>query len=809
MFSSHFLLIGTVRKLLRQHGGLELATEGDGFVLWFESVASGALFCMELQQELLDVSWSPAVKKLCKSAYGIGNSSIPDRLKVLLLMGDSTTLSCSQKIHRWAVQGLQYLKRHSGDKCFSGPRVRCGVHVLKSGCNIIEKVSLGVYSFSGPDVEKGRVICDIGNGGQILVSSEAQAVILESLNAAHFPMIWHWGGYAFDDEDEDPEVHHIYEIAPSQGIIKLRTFTGLRGNIRRVIDPGLQCMTIDPPRRNVVIVCAAAKDVNISQIACSIADDLFFEMQERFWGWRLFPDTDVKAFTECNSFSALNVILNRAPSRDSSGDHKKQLLNPNQDGVWYFAFGKPEDALRFALCCQLELAYAQWPGKVANKYKKVFTADKAPLWCGLPVAFAIHLCPLPDVLLSAQADNPSGAESTISIWKHTKSISKDSTFKLELCNPSRKNVLYASADALRQTWNILKECTCNGQVVTTGEFLQSMTVPLSHVGGPIVEQLGKVTLDTFDDPVYLYQMLPVELAARSFPLLSEVLKRGQLISPGARMAPPAKPGLTFVFTYTLKTNNGNGNDRKQGAHLMNQTFCAESLFNNTLLQNILNRYGGYLVDESGIGNMVLAFDSLNGAVCFCGSIQKALNIRKRSMKSSDGDSWLDATDLETQMLFDDEEDDHFSDGRHIKMGIAAVDSMSMRDVFEGIDTTTGRRRYSTPVLNMASRVAKSAHPGQILLVGKFNVNTLLSDKTKYGKEARRLLLIKRGYYTLKGFGRKARLITEVRDPKVQDASLDFDLKESTISKTTNSKEEEEEPAVVKSYTLNFKHSIIK
>ena len=53
----------------------------------------------------------------------------------------------------------------------------------------------------------------------------------------------------------------------------------------------------------------------------------------------------------------------------------------------------------------------------------------------------------------------------------------------------------------------------------------------------------------------------------------------------------------------------------------------------------------------------------------------------------------------------------------IKMGIASIRTTAeVRDVYLGIDTT-GRRRYGTPVLNMASRVAKSAATGQILMVG--------------------------------------------------------------------------------------------
>merc|ERR1712224_1142437 len=110
----------------------------------------------------------------------------------------------------------------------------------------------------------------------------------------------------------------------------------------------------------------------------------------------------------------------------------------------------------------------------------------------------------------------------------------------------------------------------------------------------------------------------------------------------------------------------------------------------------------------------------------------------------------------------------------IKMGIASIRTTAeVHDVFLGIDTTTGRRRYGTPVLNMASRVAKSARTGQILMVGR-NSETNIWDSVKHERlmcEMDDVLVIKHGFYKLRGFGEKPKFIYEVRSAEGLVTSL--------------------------------------
>jgi class 3 adenylate cyclase len=765
---------GTVRKLAAKLGALELATEGDGFVLWFESVPNATVFCMELQQELMQVSWSPSVKKLCNKAYG-QNAQGNQQIKSVQSDSESNaSRSTYSKIEKSYVRFLSKFRKE--EKCFNGPRVRCGVHTIRAGENTVENIALGVYSFSGPDFEKGRIICDMGHGGQVLVSAEAQQVILDNLNATQFPQIWHWGGWTFDS-DEKGTVHHIYEVAPSQGMVKKRNFEGLRGHIHLAYPPGVRFSSRQPPSKDVIIVCATVKHQNVSKAAIEIADRLFCEMQQRFWGWHITPDGAEKGSSfraiERRSLSFLGMDEFRTRSFGVGSNFGPSSQKSNQRPVqptkkWYFAFAKPEDALRFALCCQLELVYAQWPKKIKSRFDNLLTADKAPLWNGMPVAFAVHICKFPK--FESKKTMESTATNSIRMNIPSKS-------KLELCNPSKRQGLFCNKATLSETLGILDHVALDGQVVVTSSLIQSMSVPISNIGDPVVEHLGRVQIKSFLTPVDVYQVLPVELAARSFPTLSQAMPEGSLLSRGARSAPTPRVGLTFVFMYTISSDSAS--PTKEG----NETFSSNSIFDDQRLHILLKRYNGYLVDEVSLSNMVFAFESVSGAVCFCVRIQRSMAICKSRLKEC-GESF-ELSDDSPSMDFDSVNllRMNHEHNKNLKVGLASVETQQqVVDVFEGIDSKTGRRRYGTPILNLASRVAKSASVGQILMVAKNPGMKLWGGQMLNSTEGEedKVDLLELGYFKLKGFGDKPRFVYEVRsgDPILGCLNLESGITDS-------------------------------
>jgi len=814
---------GMIRKLTKKHGGLVLATEGDGFVLWFQNVPAGILFCMELQQELLDVSWSPAVKALCKKAYGTNIHRVP--IHEGKAAGDVTACGREKSsmsgfhhvIEEAFMSALCYFGLRKGDTCFNGPRVRCGAHLLSSEGSEIENVSLGIYSFSGHDFDKTRALCDIGNGGQVLISGEVQHILLKNLDAAKFPQIWHWGGYfinyttgekSANDKEGDRPIHHVYEVAPSQGVVKARKFERLRGDIELANPPGLFMETNEPPTKNAVFVCATPKELAATPQALQIADDLFSEMQERFWGWRVvadhataveIPGCDSRMQDRGKSFGSILTQGSKqgGSSPKHTGSKEKDRLGNAFTRSWCFVFCEPEDALRFALCCQLELAYATWPTKIVKKYKKVLTASKAPLWLGLPVAFAVHICKKPNLIPGFTeffATNTHGLRSASNLANDrpgklmassppSLKVRRYSKTNLELCNPNKRHVLSCPLESLAPTLGVLDAVANNGQVVATGDLLRSMKTPIANFGGSVIEQLGIVSLKDFCGPVNMYQVLPVQLASRTFPHLSNSIEEGNIISPGAKSAPKAKVGLTFVFTYMCgskgqatspsrrellgsdhfgsssmkprrSTSNASSSEQSQSVteEMSVGVEAGEHMFE---LQMMLNRYGGYLVDEVGVGNMVLAFDSVVGALCFCASVQRALGAVLE-------DHVIEASKTLAPFAISRSSLDGKGKGRSVKMGVATVDQVHVADVFEGVDSTTGRRRYSTPILNMASRVGRSARSGQILFAGRLTIPLVHEKAEIFAREVQGLELMEHGYYSLRGFGKKTCMITEVR-----------------------------------------------
>ena len=377
----------TVRNLIRRHMGIELATEGDGFVIWFPSVAAGAVFSMELQQELMEITWSKHVASLCIAVYGPSQEirSINDKHQFDDQPDDS----------EGSMRFFGHRLEAGRTPLYNGPRVRCGVHVLHANLNTVDNISLGLYSFSGPDFDKARLVCDCANGGQVLVSGDAQQKILEDLNGAHFPLIWHWGAYLLNPEeagwDEDEEKEHIYEIASCEGVFKHRYNESLR-NVEIVSFPGLDANTNLPPENEAVIVCASCKDGVLNAGALQIVDRIFSELQKQFWGWRIvepggppqdahFTHSDVEALWISKSKSFASRIFDfkstSLASTKTLASHKKR---PNE---WYYAFANAENALRFALCCQLELVYTWWPRSIHTKYRKEIHENKAPLWFGM------------------------------------------------------------------------------------------------------------------------------------------------------------------------------------------------------------------------------------------------------------------------------------------------------------------------------------------------------------------------------------------------------------------------------------------
>jgi len=113
-----------MRASLHRHGGYEVKTEGDAFMVAFAHPVSALEFCLEVQRELHAHPWSPDLLALPEAAEAPG---------------------------------------------FRGLRVRMGVHIGEPEA----RTRGNKVDYFGPMVNRAARIASAGHGGQILASKEA------------------------------------------------------------------------------------------------------------------------------------------------------------------------------------------------------------------------------------------------------------------------------------------------------------------------------------------------------------------------------------------------------------------------------------------------------------------------------------------------------------------------------------------------------------------------------------------------------------------------------------------------------------
>jgi class 3 adenylate cyclase len=112
-----------MRSTLHRHGGYEVKTEGDAFMIAVPTALNAVKFCLDAQRQLHDHPWSPELLALPEAAEAPG---------------------------------------------FRGVRVRMGVHVGEPEV----RADGDTVDYFGPMVNRAARVSQAGHGGQILVSGE-------------------------------------------------------------------------------------------------------------------------------------------------------------------------------------------------------------------------------------------------------------------------------------------------------------------------------------------------------------------------------------------------------------------------------------------------------------------------------------------------------------------------------------------------------------------------------------------------------------------------------------------------------------
>jgi len=168
-----------LRDALKAHGGLELATEGDAFVVCFSDPVNGVKWALQVQTDLMNVKWP---ERLAKS----GNVSSATEME-------------------------------GGAAIFCGLRVRMGLEV---GELVMAKAS---QINDDPVMVNCRKMSDFAHGGQILISNHALAATFKGLPSdTSWIAVGDVANITADDEGDD-EKSGLAAVQVLPGLLEART----------------------------------------------------------------------------------------------------------------------------------------------------------------------------------------------------------------------------------------------------------------------------------------------------------------------------------------------------------------------------------------------------------------------------------------------------------------------------------------------------------------------------------------------------------------------------------------------------------
>mmetsp|Transcript_47333 Transcript_47333/g.112575 ORF Transcript_47333/g.112575 Transcript_47333/m.112575 type:complete len:767 (+) Transcript_47333:217-2517(+) len=291
----------TIRRVLAAYNGYEVTTEGDAFQLAFHDAFDAIRFCLELQRELLHVSWPLEILQQ------------PDAME-------------------------------AEDRSWRGLRVRMGVHSGRPLSTTRHEVT-GRTCYHGPFVALAKAIEDIAHGGQILTSSACFSQFSGSLAKLGCPEVVDLGTHILKGSGlgGGPDAHgservRILQLTPrelaSNPIAGIGISTVQRGGRSFPRIKTVKCESPSyhdaPAGPSITICCASAHGLEeLSLVDVKLWSQVHTSLKECMW--------DVMCST------------NEAYFWEES------------DAVFKLAFGTPFAMAKFATMLQQRLAAVQWP----------------------------------------------------------------------------------------------------------------------------------------------------------------------------------------------------------------------------------------------------------------------------------------------------------------------------------------------------------------------------------------------------------------------------------------------------------------
>eukprot|EP00817_Percolomonadidae_sp_ATCC50343_P003580 CAMPEP_0117426718 /NCGR_PEP_ID=MMETSP0758-20121206/6755_1 /TAXON_ID=63605 /ORGANISM="Percolomonas cosmopolitus, Strain AE-1 (ATCC 50343)" /LENGTH=709 /DNA_ID=CAMNT_0005212013 /DNA_START=519 /DNA_END=2645 /DNA_ORIENTATION=- len=184
-----------MREAILEFNGYEVKTEGDAFMISFESVRAAVECCSAVQLRLLEETWPEGL--------------IPEY---------------------FVPESIQEVRDEEDNILFRGLRVRMGIHFGSPVCKVDS--TTGRMDYFGPVVNRAARVSGKAKGGQILVSDSVWNQIRENLDMEGVGTLWsnRVGTTQLRGMEDKPEV--IWSILPhrlhKRETLKKRTAAGQR-----------------------------------------------------------------------------------------------------------------------------------------------------------------------------------------------------------------------------------------------------------------------------------------------------------------------------------------------------------------------------------------------------------------------------------------------------------------------------------------------------------------------------------------------------------------------------------------------------
>lgn len=552
---------------------------------------------------------------------------------------------------------------------WAGPRVRMGMHLAsrrKDEFTIRENVVTHRLSFKGPGWEVAKEVGDIGAGGQIIMTPACRDELYKDLSLCGFPVLSPIGTYALESLGGKPL--RMFQAIPSSirdiggSPLAERVFPDLR-NVLRLPDDAAALGQGAPPD----LCCLVCNSISVPQkTSIETLSSLPLEI------WRPFAKLQAALAEQFQGHTVAS-----GDSIYAGGSEPGTWALPGTDTrkvrrllTGIHAFQDPSNAVRYALALQIILLREEWPVVLWSKWGSSLQYESRDeegglLYRGLRCGSLVHII--------------SGANYTPVVLRPPQ-FGPIARAISEFNFPEGKTDLQNRAEAA-EAMDALLPLVAGGQIVVTkpvwsavqaSGFGQIHLLDLGWLRGVSDDGAG----GTWAAGTRLWEILPKGLERRSvgisgFTPLEAVAPRGWAVRDSAKGAPRADMPICPVFIY--KGDPPPANSRRCDPAVLEQSFV-------DLLQNTLEVYGGYYVKAMGAWSYIVAFEDPMEALRWCVAVMSWFKNRGAPGAVRMGCSW----------------------------GIPTYCTASH---------STGRIDYFGTVMNVSSRSASAANPGQVIFAG--------------------------------------------------------------------------------------------